>query len=197
MKLRSLGLLAVVALIAASCGGATPEAAGPNEGIQVHGDWTIDVYNPDGSLDQHREFSNAFVGARPMAAILTRAQSVREWRIEFGSESGSQPCVIELLKPLCLINETTEVFPDSGQSSSNLMVGRGPNDDMVVLSGSFTASAAGEISQVLVNLVGETAGLVYAFTEKSGLSDPDTGLPYQIALGQTIQIQVEISFTSG
>ena len=47
MRLKLVGLLAVLMMIVASCGGAVPEAAGPSEGIQVHGDWTIDIYNED------------------------------------------------------------------------------------------------------------------------------------------------------
>lgn len=43
MRYRLVGLAAVVALILASCGGGAPEAAGPAEGIQVHGEWTIDA----------------------------------------------------------------------------------------------------------------------------------------------------------
>jgi hypothetical protein len=34
-------------------------ARGPHEGIQVHGYWTIEVRNPDGSVTAHREFENA------------------------------------------------------------------------------------------------------------------------------------------
>ena len=59
MRVRAVGVVALMALVLASCGGATPEAAGPSEGIQVHGDWTIDIYNPDGTLDEHVEISNA------------------------------------------------------------------------------------------------------------------------------------------
>src|SRR2546423_15522419 len=39
-----------------------PEASpgrGQQEGIKVHGHWTIEVRNPDGTLVTHREFENA------------------------------------------------------------------------------------------------------------------------------------------
>src|SRR5437879_3747133 len=39
---------------------AAAPAGGPQEGIQVHGAWTIDVREPDGTLVEHREFENAF-----------------------------------------------------------------------------------------------------------------------------------------
>jgi len=37
----------------------TPGANGSHEGITVHGHWTIDVKNPDGTVATHREFENA------------------------------------------------------------------------------------------------------------------------------------------
>ena len=43
-----------------------PAAKGQNEGIHVHGHWTIEVRNPDGKLVSHTEFENALV--QPMGA---------------------------------------------------------------------------------------------------------------------------------
>ncbi len=40
-----------------------PAAKGAQEGIKVHGHWTIEVRNPDGSLDKHVEFENAIVSS--------------------------------------------------------------------------------------------------------------------------------------
>src|SRR5688572_769639 len=40
-------------------GEAAPPAGGPREGIQVHGAWTIAIYNSDGSLASLTEFENA------------------------------------------------------------------------------------------------------------------------------------------
>ena len=37
-------------------------AKGTHEGIQVHGHWTIEVSNPDGTVTAHREFENAIQG---------------------------------------------------------------------------------------------------------------------------------------
>src|SRR6476660_2101480 len=38
---------------------AAESSGGPKEGIKVHGHWTIDVRNADGTLATHREFENA------------------------------------------------------------------------------------------------------------------------------------------
>jgi hypothetical protein len=53
-----------------------PEApGGPHEGIKVHGHWTIEVHNPDGTLANHREFENSLdanAGAAALASPLAR-----------------------------------------------------------------------------------------------------------------------------
>lgn len=35
-----------------------PPAGGAREGVKIHGHWTIDVRNPDGTLDKHLDFEN-------------------------------------------------------------------------------------------------------------------------------------------
>ena len=40
---------------------ASEDAPGPSEGIKVHGSWTIDVLEPDGTLVSHVEFQNALL----------------------------------------------------------------------------------------------------------------------------------------
>ena len=41
------------------------------EGIKVHGDWTVEVTNPDGSLATRKQFANTFNGAHLVAAWLS------------------------------------------------------------------------------------------------------------------------------
>jgi hypothetical protein len=47
------------------------ESGSGSEGIKVHGDWTVEVTNPDGSLETLREFSNEWIGHMPLAAWLS------------------------------------------------------------------------------------------------------------------------------
>jgi hypothetical protein len=44
----------------------------PDEGIKVHGHWTIELRDPDGTIAGHHEFKNALVnqGAQALAALL-------------------------------------------------------------------------------------------------------------------------------
>lgn len=99
MRSRWLGLVLVVGLVVAACGGAEPEAGGPSEGIQVHGDWVIDVYNQDGSLDHHVEFENALTpaGGEDLARVLAGLQTVGDWEIEIQGDVGPCPSVAGLL----------------------------------------------------------------------------------------------------
>ena len=45
------------------------------EGIKVHGHWTIDIRNPDGTLAQHHEFENALIGAVQAVIRVNRTSS--------------------------------------------------------------------------------------------------------------------------
>ena len=76
--------------LAANSGDAT------SEGIQVHGHWTIEVLNPDGSVAEHREFENALTGpgGRDLAGLLEGTLSLCEttsgsrWRIGMATAGG-------------------------------------------------------------------------------------------------------------
>jgi hypothetical protein len=53
------------------------------EGVKVHGHWTIEVINPDGSPAEKREFENAYYAAgTSLPNILGRQYSVGGWEVE-------------------------------------------------------------------------------------------------------------------
>jgi len=47
------------------------ESGSESEGIKVHGDWTVEVTNPDGSLATRKQFANTLIGAHVVAAWLS------------------------------------------------------------------------------------------------------------------------------
>jgi hypothetical protein len=105
VRLRSIGLFAVLVLVIASCGSGSPEAGDSSEGIQVHGDWTIDIYNKDGSLDQHVEFSNALKdqGAHDLISALAGLRTFSgDWQILLEGLV-NDPCPSDLF-PGCLFS---------------------------------------------------------------------------------------------
>jgi hypothetical protein len=74
-----------------------PPAKGQHEGITVHGHWTIEVKNPDGSLVQHVEFENALqaAGVDLLPALLGRTASPGAWAIMLSSDQTTSvpgPC---------------------------------------------------------------------------------------------------------
>ena len=77
-------LVVAPASVSATASASAPSANnGPNEGVKVHGYWTIDVTNPDGSLASHNEFENSLTanGATMLAQVLGRTKSAGGWDI--------------------------------------------------------------------------------------------------------------------
>jgi hypothetical protein len=64
----------------------------PAEGISVHGHWTIEVKNPDGTLAERREFDNALQpgGKESLVKLLARQTSVGGWDIRLYGDPTSE-----------------------------------------------------------------------------------------------------------
>jgi hypothetical protein len=127
-------------------------AGGPQAGIKVHGHWTIEVRNPDGSLASHHDFENMLGpnGAQALARLLGRFAVAGEWHISLRGADRDHPCE-RTLPPLigpeaCLIRErgTQPVqftFP-------GLVRTLGSPPVTLALSGTATASRQSTIVQV-------------------------------------------------
>jgi hypothetical protein len=178
---------------AARAGSDTPPAGGPSEGIKVHGRWTIDILNPDGSLVSHHEFENAFAGhlgaATFMNGVLSRSKRVGLWQISLG---GTPACYANGA-PCWIVEPGT---PIEGGVLSVAVPTTGPNAGKFVLSGSTTAPRVAQISVVQTGTddcppaAGSTctAGSV-GFTQKV------LAAPIDLVEGQIIQVTVVISFS--
>src|SRR5262245_55405459 len=59
------------------------EVGGPGETVHVHGDWLLEIRDPDGSLVTRRAFRNAFVGGPALDLILSRQGVHGAWFITF------------------------------------------------------------------------------------------------------------------
>jgi len=127
----------------------TKPAGGPQEGIKVHGHWTIDVRNPDGTLASHHDFENSLqsTGAGVLVGSLSRASVTGLWNISF-TDSSTGLCNSTLF---CQIDEPTQV-PPLKSDSKNLTVSApttGPHAGKIVLAGSVTAAGVGSVVEVL------------------------------------------------
>lgn len=190
MTKRILVLAAALALAVTACAADSEPTSGPSEGIAVHGDWTIDVYDPDGTLVDSTEFSNALTqnGAATLSELLagTRVVDRDSWRIGlYGCQPG----------PTC----PAVLIPDA-----EVAVGTGPNGWPLIVTASDVAPDAGTIEWVATSF-GWCNGSVSAdscagagttatnFTSKN--LDPSDQVT--VAAGQTVQVTVEITFTTG
>ena len=186
---------------------ATAQSGAPREGIKVHGHWTIDVRNPDGSLASHTDFENALVagsGDKALSWLLARSNSTGHWRIAVSGDAG--PMCVEPYGP-----ENCEIYePNVTGSNSNLTVSSpatGDNANKLVLNGHFTAGVNGSFTRVDTYLTlcsatyapgagcdepGQTrdyGSITVPFTHKT--LDPGVA----VAPGQQVQVTVVISFS--
>ena len=169
---KATGLLAAMTIVLAACGGANDDAGGIGETIGVEGNWTIDVRDADGSLDQHLEFQNAFVGVGLLADVLSFNVTHTGW--EIGASPGSGD-------PICATG--------SGQCSFTATAERDAATDELVLSGQFTAEFTSVVSAVFARLFTTESGN-QVFSQK--LFDTADVVP--VAAGQIVQVEVRYTF---
>ena len=190
--------------------GGLPPAGGINEGVQVHGHWTIEVRDPDGSLVSHQEFENDLASSGPwvLSEILIGHATAGPWDIAlwcdplscspFRDDSGN-PNIGYIEEP-CSTNSGSNFFYDLSRSQDDF-------SGKVILTGNAEAQAAGNITTVATGIwyCGQEAmppshwapadcncstceETPYEFTE-TNLSQP-----VQLVPGQQVMASVNISF---
>ena len=197
MRFRLIRLVVLTVLVA-SCGSGTTEAASPVDGIQVHGDWTIEIYNADGSLDERLEFSNALgsIGARSIADVLGRAEAPGEWHVELNGVP--DPCAAaDGSGRTCRATEVADFAPNYFPT----LVLDTSVDGVLTMRGSVVIQNDSDLSAVSTRLgtcsgtADSTACLNSGLAPASFSGKAITATPVQA--GQTVQVQVDFSFTSG
>ncbi len=142
---------------------ARPDGGGMNEGIKVHGHWTIEVKSPDGKLLSHTEFENSLQAAGQLTlAELLSGYVPGDWMITLDGaqgvtyQPGQQSCTNSVTTSgvgPCAIVESggymqTVQCPGNGyQCFATLKVGK-PTGGTFTLQGTATSGAAGVISDV-------------------------------------------------
>ena len=158
-------------------------AGGPQEGIKVHGQWVIDVRNPDGKLVTHREFENSYIDTNFLSIILARQNSVGLWEVVLAGSGGAYT-IGEPSQPGSII-------------SKNLAISL--SHDSVVLTGSWTAVDTADIRNV-ETAVAECPPSVAPATPctdgfSNGFTDTAVSPPISFVAGQIVQVTVTISFS--
>jgi hypothetical protein len=183
---------------------------GSHEGIKVHGHWTIEVRNPDGTVVTHREFENSLApsGGANLVAVLSRANSVGFWTISLQDLNSFGPCsnTINLKGIDCEIIEPGWAAASGGTLSyqfATLTVsstGGSTGPSQLVLSGTATASVSDSIVSVLtlLNVCAATVAASNTCANTSRLVFTNFALtnnPVNVTPGQTIAATVTISFS--
>lgn len=170
------------------------------EGVRVHGAWTITVRNPDGSLDTRRTSENSFENPQALSNFLARDRTVGYWWIEAESGSNSEnPCETSDGTPSkCRITEASStnanwIFPGLDVSAPD----SGDNANSVVVQGSFTAQRDGQVAFVST-FVGDcdpsTAPSSCNNTSASPFTSKFFNSPVSVTSGQQVNVSVVISF---
>jgi hypothetical protein len=177
-------------------------SGGPREGIQVHGHWTIDVRNPDGTLASHSDFENSLVstGAAALVGSLSRASVTGLWHVFLDVSVAPGPCNST---QFCVIDEPTEI--DSAPDSKNLTLSAppsGPNAGSIVLAGSVTVPGGGTFIAVETLVDVCAVGAATGCNRSDMLSIAPTGFtnkvlttPIAVVPGQLVQVTVALSFS--
>ncbi len=164
----------------------------PHEGIKVHGHWTIDVKNADGTPASHTEFENSLypTGNGVLGRLLTRQYAIREWYIVLEGANG--PCARGLNYPYqCRIAEPASVLADTFQTLTIQFVptpgGGTGGPGTLELAGNATVAFDSDISRVWTQIM-PTPGGSFGFTAAtvSGVT---------VKPGQIVQVKVSISFS--
>lgn len=183
---------------------------GPNEGIKVHGQWSIVVKDESGRTVERRDFKNSLQpqGQTNMARLLSRSQAISEWVVMLSNNGapGPQPCAINGNQAQCAIAERlSSQLPFSNVDyTPGLTVGLDPaNPNQVVLTGTRRATADGTISQVVTMLslcpvgppspTGCTNTQIFSFFSGTTIfSGNFSAVP--VKQGQSIDVTVTYSF---
>lgn len=165
---------------------AKPSGA-PREGIKVHGHWTIDVRNPDGTLASHHDFENSLqnTGGAALSSSLARTSVIGSWKV-------------------ALLTSSAAVIGSLSETFGNLTAGAptsGPNNGNLVLSGSFTDAQGGIVANVQSFFDSCSPGVLPAScNDANAIAETDftqkvLTTPVSVVPGQLVQVTVVISFS--
>jgi hypothetical protein len=166
-----------------------PTPAGLGQGIQVHGWWSIDVRDQDGSVRSHTEFENSLwagQGDLALAGFLGRSNSVGLWDLTVDNAgSGAPYAFIQSHEPAVAGGNLTVTVPAADQTQ-------------VVLQGSATSPSAFTAVRVatgvqqcaIATTPGTNCGVGYraftAHTLSPGIA---------VAEGQSVEVKIVFSFS--
>jgi hypothetical protein len=180
-----------VVIMAAAIAGAVAQlrAQALSNAIGVSGHWVIEVRNADGSLASRTEFRNHLTeqGAALLARLMGRSASIGTWQI---SATGARVTGGGALNV---------IITEASNPPLTLSV---PGPATVRLSGESRPTAAVDLREVATGLKecgGTIAATDCARPARQGTDRPFSSTllpsPIRVAANQTVQVQVDISFS--
>lgn len=174
-----------------------PSPKGPQEGIKVHGHWTIVIRNEDGSVASRNEFENALAptGRDLLVAALMGRSTLGPWTMNL-ADSLNGMCSTSFANwsnKFCVFEQGTNLTVDVPTS--------GPNAGKVVLSGSIKTVLSGDIL-VANTFITSCSNTVPATSCTFGpplsithLTSKILSSPIPVQANQTMDVTVVISFS--
>lgn len=172
------------------------ERKGGDDGIYVHGHWTIKVLNPDGTLDQELEFDNALVGASLFTSFLNSDVVPGGMYIELSdNNTNTLPCGSSCsIIPQGL---SAGITPDSTDITFSFS---GGNFETLRIAGNLTMPANGTIDTVATwhCICGTTKTVAQCKAAPDScavVTRKALGSAVVLTAGQIVQITVDITFS--
>ena len=195
-------LFLTVAAAASAQTDAVRPAGGQQEGIKVHGDWTIEIRNADGTLASRHEFRNHLAtgstdGSALLAGILANFYTGHQLQINLeGSTTANRPCELQGQPFQCQIVDPSFGAAQPGFRFNTLAIAVPiTNNDYasgaVELTGHATAARDGVVGKVLTVVHVQKAGT--GFYGPLSLTTRDVNVP--VTAGQIVQVRVLLSFS--
>jgi hypothetical protein len=184
-----------------------PSGDGNHEGIKVHGHWTIEVRNPDGSFVSHREFENSLQqGSGPvgLTGVLGHLNTAGYWSV-FLVASPNCGVVQGISFYSCQIFEPS-VTGGSVQPpvSNNLGVNAPIGGATLTLQGSVQVPASPASVQITSVQTGialcppsssPQACVASALAPSQIITSANLKIPIAVQANQIVQVSVVISFS--
>jgi hypothetical protein len=177
------------------------------DSIGVHGRWTIEVSESDGTRVARHEFNNALASQRSLLLALSRQNTPGYWVVYIDDfYGGASPCGASTP---CALQEPGHTSVFSGTTKFvvlSVSLEGSPVPDKLVLQGTFAATATGQISEVETQLSNcpntstpaspcSSSGNILTTHRMASTGPPPVG-PIPVNAGQIIQVRVEITFSA-
>jgi len=173
-------------------------SGGPNEAIQVHGHWNIEVINPDGTLANRQEFDNTLVdmGKSVLESLLVGENSAGMWMVRLtATQQASSPFASG--SGWIIDNRYTGTPSSAPDTFYTLDVARDPiTPGVFTLTGTATATKDGGINFVATQLETCDASTAPSACTELQASNEFTMASFNtvdVVAGQQILVEVNIS----